>query len=119
PPPADYGYRRPSRRPRRTAGGVVIGTLGGVAALIVVGVLGFALAGNGHEGGAGGDASRLRAGSRTAAFLSPLYRSGALARVDCRLPRIAAHDELSMQRFLDTLSDRLDPVWNRQFATAG
>ncbi|MGI5225428.1 neutral zinc metallopeptidase [Actinoallomurus sp. CA-142502] len=115
----DYGYHRPARRPRRTATGVVLATLGGVAALFVVAVLGYSLAGGDSKAGTGGDRSRLRSGSRTAALSGPLYVSGTLPRIECRLPKIAEHDEASMRRFLDTLSDCLDQAWERQFAKAG
>jgi predicted metalloprotease len=118
-PAPNYGYHRPARRPRRTASGFVIATLGGVAALFVVAVLGFWLAGNGQETGAGAGGTRLRSGSRTAAFSGPLYRSGALPSIECRMPKIADRDERSMQRFLDTLSDCLDEAWQRQFTKAG
>jgi uncharacterized protein len=97
---------------------VVIGTLGTVAALFAVAVVGFWLAGGERPPGAGTDGTRLRAGSRTAALSGPLYHSGSLPRVECRLPSIAEHDERSMQKFLDTLSDCLDEAWERQFAKA-
>jgi predicted metalloprotease len=118
-PAPDYGYHRPARRPRRTASGVVIGALGGVAALFVVAVVGFWLAGSSREQGAGAEGSRLRAGNKTDALSGPLYRSGALPRVECRLPKIAEHDDRSMLKFLDTLSNCLDEVWTRQFTKAG
>jgi predicted metalloprotease len=114
-----YGYRRPRYRPRRTAAGVVVSALGGAAALIVVAVVAFSLAGTHHAAGTGGTGSELRTGSRTAALAGPLYHSGALTSLGCRLPRIAAHDEGSMLGFLDTLSDCLDESWTRQFAKAG
>jgi predicted metalloprotease len=98
---------------------VIIATLGGVAALFVVAVVGFWLAGNGEEPGAGAGGSRLRSGSKTAALAGPLYSSGALPRVGCRLPKLVEHDERSMQRFLDTLSNCLDDAWHRQFAKVG
>jgi uncharacterized protein len=93
--------------------------LGGVAALFVVAVVGFWLAGSDQEPRAGGGGNRLRSGSKAAAFSGPLYRSGALPRVECRLPKIAERDEQSMRRFLDTLSNCLDQAWDRQFAKAG
>jgi predicted metalloprotease len=98
---------------------VLIGALGGFAALSVVAVVGFWLAGSGRDSGAGADGSRLRTGSKSAALSGPLYRSGSLSRVPCRLPKIAEHDEQSMQKFLETLSDCLDAAWNRQFTKAG
>jgi uncharacterized protein len=97
---------------------VVIGALGGFAALFVVAALGFWLAGEDKAPGTGTDGSRLRAGSKTAAFSGPLYRSGTLPRVECKLPKIAEDDEASMRTFLDTLSDCLDDVWDKQFAKA-
>jgi predicted metalloprotease len=97
---------------------VVLATLGGVAALFVVAVLGYSLAGDGSKARTGGG-TRLRSGSRSAALTSPLYVSGTLPRIECRLPKIAEHDDASMLRFLDTLSDCLDQVWERQFAKAG
>jgi predicted metalloprotease len=98
---------------------MVIAALGGVAALFVVAVVGFWLAGSGQKPGAGSGGNRLRSGSEAAALSSPLYRSGALPSVECRLPKIAEHDEPSMRRFLDTLSNCLDQAWGRQFAKAG
>ncbi|MCW2944139.1 MAG: putative protein of unknown function zinc metallopeptidase [Actinoallomurus sp.] len=118
-PQQGYGYRRPRRRPRRTAGGLVVGVLGGVAALLVVAVVAFSLAGSDRGTPTAGTAGRLRAGSRTAAVAGPLYRTGALTPTPCRLPRIAEHDERSMLKFLDTLSDCLDTTWARQFTKAG
>ncbi len=118
-PAPDYGYRRPARRTRRTKGGLLIGVLGGAAALFVVAVVCFWLAGSGRHKSVGGDGTTLRAGSRTAAVSGPLYRSGTLPQVPCRLPRIAEHDDASMRTFLDTLSDCLDGAWERQFAKAG
>ena len=97
---------------------MIIGALGGAAALFVVAVVGFWLAGDGGGAGAGTGGSRLREGSKAAAFSSPLYRSGSLSRVECRLPKIAERDEHSMRTFLDTLSGCLDDVWTRQFAKA-
>jgi predicted metalloprotease len=97
---------------------VVIAAVGTVAALFVVAVVGFRLAGGSKEPRAGTDGSRLRAGSSTAALSGPLYRSGSLPRVECRLPKIVEHDEQSMLKFLDTLSDCLDEAWDRQFAKA-
>lgn len=117
-PAPDYGYRRPARRPRRTASGVIIGTLGAAAALFVVAVVGFWLAGDVKRSPVGADGGRLHAGSRTAALSGPLYHSGSLSRVECRLPKIAEHDEASMRRFLDTLSGCLDDVWDKQFTKA-
>jgi uncharacterized protein len=98
---------------------VVLATVGGLAALFVVAVVGFSLAGPSGKAGGKDAGSRLRSGSRAAALSGPLYRSGALSQVPCRLPRIAEHDEASMRRFLDTLSDCLDQAWGRQFTKAG
>ncbi len=114
-----YGYRRPRSRPRRSAAGLVVSVLGGVAALIVVAVVAFSVAGAHRAASAGASGSRLRAGSRTAAVNGPLYRSGALPATGCRLPAITEHDEGSMRAFLDTLSDCLDTAWQRQFGKAG
>lgn len=97
---------------------MIIGSLGTVATLFVVAVLGFWLAGRGRPSSADVEGTRLRSGSRTAALAGPLYRSSPLTRVECRLPKIAEHDEPSMQRFLDTLSDCLDEVWEKQFVKA-
>ncbi|MDN3359738.1 neutral zinc metallopeptidase [Actinomadura sp. DC4] len=98
---------------------MVIGVLGGFAALFVVAVVGFWLAGSGREPSKEADGSHLRTGSKSAALAGPLYRSGSLSRVPCRLPKIAEGDEASMRTFLQTLSDCLDTAWNRQFAKAG
>ena len=114
-----YGYRRPRSRPRRTAAGLVVTVLGGVAALIVVAVVAFSLAGAQRAARSAAAGTHLRAGSRTAATSGPLYASGALPATGCRLPPIAEHDERSMLRFLDTLSDCLDSAWQRQFGAAG
>ena len=114
-----YGYRPPRHRPRRGAGGLIVSVLGGAAALIVVAVVAFWLAGGHRQALAGNAGSRLRPGSRTAALDGPLYHSGPLTPVPCRLPRIAPDDEHSMLDFLDTLSDCLDTVWEDQFTKAG
>jgi len=98
---------------------VVLGTLGGFAALFVVAVVGFWLAGSSREPGTGTDGSRLRTGNKSAALSGPLYRSGSLSRVPCRLPKIAEGDGGSMRTFLDTLSTCLDAAWARQFTKAG
>ena len=88
-------------------------------ALFVVAVVGFWLAGSSREPGTGTDGSRLRTGNKSAALAGPLYRSGPLSRVPCRLPKIAEGDESAMQTFLETLSNCLDAAWNRQFTKAG
>jgi predicted metalloprotease len=96
----------------------VVSTLGATAALAVVAVVAYSLAGRPHAAGAVGSGSHLHAGSRVAAMSSPLYRSGPLGTVACRLPKITAHDDASMRTFLDTLTDCLDVAWSRQFASA-
>lgn len=68
----------------------------------------------GGERGAG-----LRSGTKAAATASPLYRTGRLTPVNCRVPRIVAGDPASMKRFLDVLSDCLDKSWGRQLDKAG
>ncbi|HEX2313092.1 MAG TPA: neutral zinc metallopeptidase, partial [Thermomonospora sp.] len=107
--------RRP--RPRRSLGGAVAGILGVVAAILVFAVLGLAafMDGGGVPRAFGGDAPRV---SEEAATRSPLYRTGRLTPVNCRLPRIRAGDDGSMHRFMETLSRCLDQSWGRQFGKA-
>jgi uncharacterized protein len=113
-PRATVRYAPPRRGPRAET---VVGLLGALAALCVLTVVSAALF-RGHGAELGGSANDLRPGTRQAALDSPLYRSGPLGRVDCRVPRIRAGDERSMLRFLTTLSDCLDRVWSGQFARA-
>jgi predicted metalloprotease len=101
--------------PRRSISGSVVGVLGTVAAIVVIGVLALAAFGGGNGGigsSGGGTTSRV---SRSAAVDSPLYRTGTLTAVGCRLPRIVAGSNLSMKAFMDRLSGCLDRVWRRQF----
>ncbi|MEV5704664.1 neutral zinc metallopeptidase [Actinoallomurus sp. NPDC052274] len=119
-PARDLGYLPPRRPPRRrSTAGTVVGVLGGVAALCVVAIVGYSLAGPGRPTpGIGTADGAPRAGSRQAALAGPLYQSGPLDPVGCALPRIREHDEESMRAFLDRLSDCLDEAWRRQFAKA-
>jgi predicted metalloprotease len=93
--------------------------LGTVAAIVVIGVLALSAFGNG-DGGIGGTpgGGTARSASRAAAVDSPLYATGALTPVGCRLPRIVAGSNLSMKAFMDRLSGCLDRVWQRQFGKA-
>jgi uncharacterized protein len=113
---ATIRYASPRRAPAGAAG-TVVAVLGGLAALSVLASLSFALFG-GQRAEPRDTANRLRPGSRQAALAGPLYRSGALARLGCRLPPIRDRDETSMLRFLTTLSDCLDRTWAGQFARA-
>ncbi|GAB3987935.1 neutral zinc metallopeptidase [Actinoallomurus acanthiterrae] len=120
-PARDIGYQPPRRPPRRrSAAGTIVGALGGVAGLCTVAIVAYSLAGPDRPA-AGADTAQgpSRAGSRQAAFAGPLYRSGALDPVGCRLPAIRKDDEDSMRGFLDRLSDCLDDAWRRQFAKVG
>ncbi|WP_131740458.1 neutral zinc metallopeptidase [Actinomadura roseirufa] len=117
-PPA-YGqprYRHVPRRrpPRRSVGGTVAGVVGGVTALVVLGILGFWQFGGGGGLGSHGGASSGGVAKREAATANPLYRSGALTPVRCALPRLTSAAG-SMRRFMDVLSDCLDTSWSRQF----
>jgi uncharacterized protein len=99
------------------AGGIV-GALGTLAAIAVVAVV--ALSAFGTHGGAGGTVSGgvARHASRTAATANPLYKTGELTPVGCRLPRIVPGSAPSMKGFMDTLTGCLDTVWRRQFHVA-
>ena len=147
PPNQQYAFpARPVAR-RRSGAGVVAGILGGLAFLFVVAIVGLsALAhsaapptvssagsdggGTGTAtggGGTGGTGSGTDGGGPSGATTSlgdppttnsPLYGTGGLVRVGCRLPRIAPNST-SMGRFMNTLSDCLDAAWSRQFKQAG
>jgi predicted metalloprotease len=94
----------------------VVGALGTVATIVVIGVLALSAfgSGDGDIGGTPGAGAQGRA-SRSAATGNPLYETGALTPVACRLPRIVAGSNVSMKSFMDTLSRCLDRVWRRQF----
>lgn len=111
----DYGYRLPRRS---LTGAVPVALLGGLAVLAVLVSVAVALFG-GRAGEPRPGAVRVRQGSRRAALAGPLYRSGSLPGVGCRLPRIGEHDPNSMLRFLTTLSNCLDREWAGQFTHAG
>jgi predicted metalloprotease len=104
--------------PRRTVSSGIIGALGTLAAIVVIAVV--ALSAFGTHGGVGGTASGgvAHRASRSAATASPLYKTGELTPVDCRLPRIAPGSAPSMKTFMDTLTGCLDAVWGRQFRVA-
>jgi uncharacterized protein len=118
-PPEATRYALPprSRRPRRSLGGAVAGILGVVAAILVLAVLGLAAFTDG-----GSVSERLRGGapkvSAEAATANPLYRTGPLTPVGCRLPRIRQGADESMRRFMETLSQCLDRSWRQQFDKA-
>jgi predicted metalloprotease len=132
-PPRWYGHARPlpPRRRGRSAAGVLAGLFGLVAGLLVVAVLALAALGaqsgrgvggfggisSGGEGGEGGpgEGGQARPGTRSAAAASPLYRSGRLSPVSCRVPQIQPGSSASMNRFLDVLTNCLDRSWRRQF----
>jgi predicted metalloprotease len=102
--------------PRRSLAGGIVGALGTVATLLVIGVLALQTFGGGN-GGVGGNPGSSTTGraSRTAATSNPLYKTGSLTPIECRLPRIVAGSNVSMKSFMDTLSGCLDRVWTRQF----
>src|SRR4051794_1464122 len=85
--------------PRRTVSSGIIGVLGTLAAIVVIAVV--ALSAFGTHGGAGGTASGgvAHRASRSAATASPLYKTGGLVPVDCRLPRIVPASAPSMKTF--------------------
>jgi uncharacterized protein len=72
---------------------------------------GISLGGDGSTGG-------VRRGTEAAATSSPLYRTGRLTPVSCRVPAIEDGDPDSMKRFLDVLSDCLDQSWRTQMGKA-
>ncbi|MFC6880017.1 neutral zinc metallopeptidase [Actinomadura yumaensis] len=115
--PPRYRYVPPRRPPRRTAGGVIAGVLGGVAALVVMVVLGFAAFGGEGRIGTGRAAAGGRAAARADATDNRIYKTGALTPVRCHLPAIAP-GAASMRRFMDVLSDCLDASWTGQFGKA-
>ncbi|MFG2006646.1 neutral zinc metallopeptidase [Spirillospora sp. NPDC048911] len=119
PPP--YYYQPPRRPPKRTAGGLVVGLAGVVAALGVLAILGFSVLssladGAGGQGGGAGGRGGERV-TRETATDNKLYRTGALTPVQCRVPLIAP-GVASMDRFMNALSSCLDASWSRQFAKA-
>ncbi|WP_245974201.1 neutral zinc metallopeptidase [Thermomonospora umbrina] len=118
-PPVRSPYRLPPRRPRprRSLGGAVAGILGVVAAILVFAVLGLAtfMENGGVTVGLGGRAPEVK---RETATHNPLYRTGRLTPVGCRLPGIEAGVDSSMERFMETLSRCLDRSWGRQFDKA-
>jgi predicted metalloprotease len=104
----------------RGRGGGIAGALGLAASVVVIGVLGLSAFGAASRGGgvtSGGGRTPGKV-SRAAAVDSPLYRTGALASVGCRLPRIAAGSSPSMERFMERLTACLDKGWARQFGRA-
>ncbi|MBE1533429.1 neutral zinc metallopeptidase [Actinomadura algeriensis] len=125
PSPGPPAYRRPAYRhvpsrrpPRRTADGTVAGVIGGVATVIVLGILGFSLFGDRDPIGAITGSYQEVAVSRETATDNELYRTGDLEPVGCALPGLEP-GAASMRRFMDVLSDCLDDSWGRQFAKAG
>src|SRR5918992_2969244 len=96
---------------RRSVSGSVVGALGTVATIVVIGVLALSAfgSGDGDIGGTPGAGAQGRA-SRAAATGNPLYETGALNPVACRLPRIVAGSNVSLKSFMDTLSGCLDRV---------
>ncbi|GAA2616203.1 neutral zinc metallopeptidase [Actinomadura fulvescens] len=119
PPP--YHYQPPRHPERRTAGGLVVGLLGVIAALGVLAIVGFSVVsslaggdgdGFGRPGTRGGEPV-----TRATATDNRLYRTGALTPVRCQVPRILP-GVASMDRFMNALSSCLDASWSRQFAKA-
>lgn len=90
-----------------------------VAAIVVIGVVAFSAFGGG-DGGIGGSASGgvAHRASRSAATDNPLYATGELTAVECRLPHIVPGSGASMKGFMDTLTGCLDAVWGHQFRVA-
>ncbi|OLT38425.1 hypothetical protein BJF79_26995 [Actinomadura sp. CNU-125] len=113
-------YRHvPSRRPpRRSPDGTVAGIIGGVAAVVVLAILGFSFFGDRDPIGAITGAYREPQVSRATATDNELYATGPLTPVGCALPELGP-GAASMRRFMDVLSDCLDDSWGRQFAKAG
>ncbi|HEU5156921.1 MAG TPA: neutral zinc metallopeptidase [Streptosporangiaceae bacterium] len=104
--------------PRRSAGSGVVGALGAVAAVMVIGVVALsAFAGDGGDDGTASGGVARRAGRATATG-NPLYKTGELRPVPCRLPRIVPGSGASMKGFMDTLTGCLDTVWRQQFSAA-
>ncbi|SEG85921.1 hypothetical protein SAMN04489712_118108 [Thermomonospora echinospora] len=112
-----YALPPRGRRPRRSLGGAVAGILGVVAAILVLAVLGLAAFTDGGAVAARirNDPAQIPAETATA---NPLYRTGPLTPVGCRLPRIRPGSDESMRRFMDTLSQCLDRSWQQQFGKA-
>ncbi|WP_243714950.1 neutral zinc metallopeptidase, partial [Actinomadura bangladeshensis] len=136
PPPRGPGYGPPAYGqpqyryvpmrppPRRSAGGTIAGIFGGLTALVVLAILGLAALG-GTQDATGSTRTPTSSGGGNAALSSkekatnsPLYKTGPLTSVSCRLPQILPSAE-SMRGFMDTLSDCLDSAWARQFQKAG
>ncbi|WP_433332774.1 neutral zinc metallopeptidase [Spirillospora sp. CA-294931] len=116
--PVHDPYRHgPARRPpRRTAGGAIAGLVGTLAALAVAGILGYTALGP-DDGARGTGLRSERSVSREAATRSPLYATGTLTPVKCRLS-VLSPGTASMRRFMDGLSDCLDASWEKQFGKA-
>lgn len=117
-PPPQYRYVPARRPPRRSAGGTIAGIVGGLTAVVVVGILGFSLFGG--EGGIGDHvrSAKPQTASRATATNNKLYRTGSLTPVHCTLPHLT-RGAASMRRFMNVLSDCLDASWSKQFKKAG
>lgn len=117
--PPQYYYQPPRRPPRRTAGGLVVGLIGVVTALGVLAIVGISVIASLVDDGPGRTGvPGARSGqqvTRSTATANPLYRTGPLTPVRCRLPQIQP-GAASMDRFMNALSQCLDASWSRQFA---
>ncbi|MEU5876632.1 neutral zinc metallopeptidase [Spirillospora sp. NPDC047279] len=116
-----YHYQPPRRPQRRTAGGLVVGLLGVVAALGVLAILGASIISSLIEGTPGRPGQPgARSGqqvTRATATDNALYKTGPLTPVQCKLPRLQ-QGTASMGGFMDALAQCLDASWTRQFAKA-
>ncbi|MBO2454870.1 neutral zinc metallopeptidase [Actinomadura barringtoniae] len=127
-----YYYAPPRRPPQRSAGGAIVGIIGGLAALAVIAIVGLSVLGSlarqttsGQTGSSGTTSGNSQTGAgvgaqsgQAAATNNKLYATGSLSPVGCRLPPIGPAPA-SMNRFMNTLSDCLDKSWSSQFAKAG
>lgn len=114
-------YALPPRRPpRRTAGGAAVLAIGGLAAMFVIVILTMSAFGGGTGSEPGTTTSQQRTGTvdRAVATANPLYRTGDLTPIGCRLPAITPGSDAAMDRFMNRLSDCLDSVWAQQFGKA-
>ncbi|MFC0038203.1 neutral zinc metallopeptidase [Actinomadura rayongensis] len=112
-----YAHVPRRRPPRRSAGGTIAGLVGGLAAVLVLGALGFAGYGALTRASSAGVAAGAPVPRRVATG-NTLYASGRLVPVRCALPRLTDEGP-SMRRFMETLSDCLDASWTGQFRRSG
>ena len=103
---------------RRSVGSGIVEALGSLAAIVVIAVVAFSVFGSDRVGDGATSPGVPHRASRSAATANPLYKTGELTPVSCRLPRIVPDSAPSMKGFMDTLTGCLDAVWRHQFRVA-